>query len=155
MKSIPFEEKDIKKLKCKRLLILLFYIYMWLVVFGTFVATIVFYFIEDDRIPFYLMGSVTLGSGVVVFILRRTWLRIRKDLRIGTKEVIQGKVTNKYWHKNRYELTIGEKEYLVNSEQYEVIKEGQNVLIGFAPLSKITLDIQVMADPLTSGESTN
>jgi len=141
-KQIPLDEKDVKKLKRKRLMILIFYIYMWLTFLGVTVGAVFFYFTEVERWPAYLMGSIALGLTIVVFILRRSWKNIKTDLILGNKEVVQGEVTDKYWHKNRYELTIDEKVYLVNSEQYEAVKEGQVVLIGFAPMSKITLDIR-------------
>jgi len=83
---------------------------------------------------------------LVIYLVYRSWSKFRKDYLAGVKSVVQGTITRKYSHRNAHEFTIKEVDYQVESKHYDEFKKGDSVLISFAPLSRLILDVHKIND---------
>lgn len=142
--SIPLEEKDIKRLKRKRLFQLILMIYLILVDIGATIGFIWIQWIENDEVAGALMGVLAAGIALVVFIVRRSWSNLDRDLKGGIKQAVSGKVEGMYSYKNRFELKVNGQDYRVGSLDYHNHSIGDEVLITFGPASKVMLDIRLL-----------
>lgn len=140
MKTITLDEEDIKILKRKKLFQLIFFIYMILVCAGILALNIYLYVDKEPDMAKIMMVAWGLTVFVVVTLFRN-YKRFQYDLESGVKEVIEGTVTGKHSHKNRFELEIDGKNYVVKYEHYFTTKKGQQVLVAFATHSKQLLNI--------------
>lgn len=141
-KQIALEEEDLKKLKKKRLIMLLFFIYVLLICLGMVGVSYYLYFMDAEEMMGKLMAGGTFFGLIAVYLIYNQWRDFNADCSGGVKDVVHGKITDKYSPKpNRNELTIDGETYLVNNQQYKACDEGQRVLISYAPKSKLVLDM--------------
>ncbi len=146
MKAIKLEVKDIKLLRRRTIIQLVFLIYLSIlttVIIGF--AAYLYFFQSEPQIGLAMVGASAIMLYVVNSIYH-SWRKLKNDLFNDVKSAVQGVITNKHSSKNNYQFTINEEKYQVVGKYYYMFEKGQSVLIAFAPMSKILLDIHEFSE---------
>jgi len=142
LETIVFEEKDVGKLKWRKLFVLILMVHLCVFALAIMAFAVWYYYVEHDEVVAQIAGLGSLFASFLVYKTHKKWMNIRRDLAKGLKEIVTGVITGKNAHKNYRELTINDVAYNVGHSHYHKYKKRQAVMIAYAPLSKIILDIE-------------
>ena len=143
--TLPLSKKDRKRLRFKRIFNSILTWYTVVIALAMLVFGIYLIFFDGEKIGWLLLLSVAIMSWVVHTVYQMA-KKLKRDLEVGEKEVIQGTIEKKYRRKQHCEFTINGQKYLVNTTAYFSYKKGDHVLISFAPNAKVMLDISAIND---------
>ncbi len=103
-----------------------------------FLAIVVF---DTGLIAYIISFILFLVYGFVRWILKEEAKIIKKDIKYGFKEIIEGFITKKYLKEDSKCLHINEVEYTVKDKDYHLFKENDYVKLEILPISKTVLNI--------------
>ena len=135
-------QRDLKKLRFHKGMSLLMLSMLWLLVVVMFGGSLVLIFAEGEEGTGMLMVVV----GIVMLLLglwaRRHYRKLKADVKGGVKEAVQGVIEDVMRYRSTCDFVIDGQTYHVNMDAYVEFETGDQVLIAFAPHSKVMLDIK-------------